>query len=174
MYKLLLCWRYLRTRYLAMLCTVSVMLGVATLIVVNSVMAGFSTKLKERLHGVLSDVLIEAIDFDGFPDPDGKMRRIRESPVGQYVAAMAPTVEIFAMLQYPIRTPFREATVTKTVRLIGVDPASRTEVGGFSEFLVDRRGRRLPPGFGLDAEAHQRLAMRRLHPEPAPPPPPPG
>ena len=39
MYKLLLCWRYLRTRYLAFVCIVSVMLGVATLIVVNSVMA---------------------------------------------------------------------------------------------------------------------------------------
>ena len=39
MYKWLLCWRYLRTRYLALVCIVSVMLGVATLIVVNSVMA---------------------------------------------------------------------------------------------------------------------------------------
>ena len=46
MYKLLLCWRYLRTRYLALACIVSVMLGVATLIVVNSVMSGFSTKLQ--------------------------------------------------------------------------------------------------------------------------------
>ena len=51
MYKLLLCWRYLLTRYLALVCIVSVMLGVATLIVVNSVMAGFSTKLRDRLHG---------------------------------------------------------------------------------------------------------------------------
>ena len=38
-----LCWRYLLTRYLARACIISVMLGVATLIVVNSVMAGFST-----------------------------------------------------------------------------------------------------------------------------------
>lgn len=38
MYKLVLCWRYLKTRYLALVCVVSVMLGVATLIVVNSVM----------------------------------------------------------------------------------------------------------------------------------------
>jgi lipoprotein-releasing system permease protein len=42
-YKLLLCVRYLRTRYLAFVCIVSVMLGVATLIVVNAVMSGFST-----------------------------------------------------------------------------------------------------------------------------------
>ena len=67
MYKLLLCWRYLRTRYLALVCIVSVMLGVATLIVVNSVMGGFSTKLRERLHGLLSDVVIEV----------GRLRRLR-------------------------------------------------------------------------------------------------
>ena len=46
MYKLLLCWRYLLTRYLALVCIISVMLGVATLIVVNSVMGGFSSKLR--------------------------------------------------------------------------------------------------------------------------------
>ena len=65
MYKLLLCWRYLKTRYLAFACIISVMLGVATLIVVNSVMAGFSTKLRQRLHGLLSDVVIEAVSLEG-------------------------------------------------------------------------------------------------------------
>ena len=69
MYKLLLCWRYLRTRYLALACIISVMLGVATLIVVNSVMSGFSTKLRDRLHGLLSDIVIEAHD----------LRRLRRS-----------------------------------------------------------------------------------------------
>ena len=72
MYKLLLCWRYLLTRYLALVCIISVMLGVATLIVVNSVMAGFSTKLRERLHGLLSDIVIEARDFQGFANPEGE------------------------------------------------------------------------------------------------------
>src|SRR6516165_1551488 len=72
-YKLLLCWRYLLTRYLALACIVSVLLGVATLIVVNSVMGGFSKKLKDRLHGLLSDVIIESRSFEGFPDPEGKM-----------------------------------------------------------------------------------------------------
>src|SRR5215212_5872102 len=58
-YKLLLCVRYLQTRYLAFICIGSVTLGVATLIVVNAVMSGFSTKLKDRLHGVLSDVVVD-------------------------------------------------------------------------------------------------------------------
>src|SRR5438132_4422196 len=103
MYKLLLCWRYLLTRYLALACIISVMLGVATLIVVNSVMGGFSTKLKQRLHGLLSDVLIESVTFNGFSDPDDKMRRIRESSIGDKIEAMTPTLEVFAMLQFQFR-----------------------------------------------------------------------
>src|SRR6186997_447082 len=102
MYKLLLCWRYLRTRYLAMVCIVSVMLGVATLIVVNSVMGGFSSKLRDRLHGLLSDIVIESVEMEGFPDPEGQMRRIRESSVGQHVQAMTPTIEVFALMQFTV------------------------------------------------------------------------
>ena len=70
MYKLLLCWRYLLTRYLALACIISVMLGVATLIVVNSVMGGFSTKLKDRLHSVTSDVVVEGPTLEGFGGAD--------------------------------------------------------------------------------------------------------
>src|SRR5205809_4675052 len=99
MYKLLLCWRYLLTRYLALACIISVMLGVATLIVVNSVMGGFSTKLKERLHGLLSDIVIEAPNAGTFDDAEGKMALIRNDPfLGERVVAMAAVHETFAML----------------------------------------------------------------------------
>ena len=129
MYKLLLCWRYLRTRYLALACIVSVMLGVATLIVVNSVMSGFSTKLRERLHSLLSDVVIEARGLEGFGDYEGKMKRIREDPIlKDKVQCMAPTMEVFAMLQY--------RGVTRPVHLVGVDPKSRSQIGGFKEHLL--------------------------------------
>src|SRR5438034_7229430 len=80
LYKLLLCWRYLRTRYLALVCIISVMLGVATLIVVNSVMSGFSTKLRERLHALHSDLLVESMDADGMYDPASKMALIQADP----------------------------------------------------------------------------------------------
>jgi lipoprotein-releasing system permease protein len=53
MYKLLLCWRYLRTRYIALVSIISVMLGVATMIVVNSVMEGFTSEMQNRIHGIL-------------------------------------------------------------------------------------------------------------------------
>ncbi len=53
MYKLLLCLRYLRTRYIALASIVSVMLGVATMIVVNSVMAGFTREMQDRMNLLL-------------------------------------------------------------------------------------------------------------------------
>ena len=56
MYKLLLSWRYLKTRFIALASIVSVTLGVATLIVVNSVMAGFVNQMQSRIHGILSDL----------------------------------------------------------------------------------------------------------------------
>src|ERR1700676_358618 len=118
MYKLLLCWRYLKTRYLAMACIISVMLGVATLIVVNSVMSGFSMKLKNRLHGLLSDLVIEARTYEGFADPQAKMKAIRESPIGDMIEAMTPTLEVFAMLQFS----YRGDMITRPVLLIGIDP----------------------------------------------------
>jgi lipoprotein-releasing system permease protein len=91
MYKYLLCWRYLRTRYIALASIVSVLLGVATMIVVNSVMAGFAEKMRTRLHGILADVVVESYDLDGFLDSDEVMARIR-TVAGDQVEAMAPTM----------------------------------------------------------------------------------
>lgn len=137
MYKLLLCVRYLQTRYLAFVCIVSVMLGVATLIVVNAVMSGFSTRLKDRLHGVLSDVVVDTDRADGFIGTPAELRKaIENSPVGDKIAAISPTVEVFALLQF---TYPNGAPVMKPVRLIGIDPADRAAVGGFAEYLVNQK-----------------------------------
>jgi len=162
MYKLVLCWRYLRTRWLALICIISVMLGVATLIVVNSVMSGFSNKLKERLHGLLSDVVIESPSYGGFPMlPDEMMSRIRSSPVGEHVEAMTPTIEIFAMMQF--RVGWQNDVVTKTVRLLGIDPKGRSAIGGFSEFLLDP-ARQKDPSFDLTQQMLHRVEyLRRLN-----------
>src|SRR5215470_77354 len=156
MYKLLLCWRYLRTRYLAMVCIVSVMLGVATLIVVNSVMGGFSTKLKERLHGLLSDIVIESTNLDGFTGAREHIERIWKSPAGEHIEAMTPSVEVFAMLQF---RKFGQ-TVTRPVRVMGVDPVGRAAVGGFSEYLV-RQHKDPAPSFELAPDAMWRYLQQQ-------------
>jgi len=182
MYKVLLCWRYLLTRYLALACIVSVMLGVATLIVVNSVMSGFSTKLRDRLHGLLSDVLIEYPSYEGFANPEAKIARIREDPfLNDRIEAMTSTLEIFAMIQF--RIPNGEIAL-RPVHLIGVDPEERKKIGGFAEFLQDEEDR-LHPSFELRGESMKRYlfnnpAMIVVNPivhlnqnEPPPPDPPP-
>jgi lipoprotein-releasing system permease protein len=155
-YKLLLCWRYLRTRYLAIVCIVSVMLGVATLIVVNSVMSGFSAKLRDRLHALLSDVVVEAWDYDGFPHPEAKMALIRSDPwLAERIEAMSATMEIFAILQYT----YRGMPITKTVHMIGISPEERARLGGFAEHLTEHPGR---ASFDLTDDALKRHMY--LHP----------
>jgi lipoprotein-releasing system permease protein len=160
-YKLLLCWRYLRTRYLAMACIISVMLGVATLIVVNSVMSGFSTKLRERLHGLLSDVVVESIGFEGFVAPEEKMAWIRNHPeLKDKIEATTATLEVFAMLQYR----YRGEMITRPVRVIGIDPQGRASVGGFSEHIVDEKREKVTPSFELSEAARQRYEDNNREP----------
>src|SRR5437868_13559303 len=154
MYKLLLCWRYLLTRYLALACIISVMLGVATLIVVNSVMAGFSTKLRDRLHKLISDVVIEAPGMEGLENPEARMAMIKADPfLGPRIEAMSPTMEVFAMLQYECDNG---RTVTRPVRVIGIDAASRDGIGGFQEHLQFREDQRLSP-FHVPPDLQRRI-----------------
>jgi lipoprotein-releasing system permease protein len=168
-YKLVLCWRYLLTRYLALLCIVSVMLGVATLIVVNSVMTGFSTKLKDRLHGLLSDIDIEATRYAGIDHPDAKIEQIRRDPfLGPRVEVMTATMEVIALLQIEINGE----TILKPVRLIGVEPKSRAGLGGFAEYLQDPQNR-AEPSFALRGEALERWRIEQAREALFNPPPPP-
>jgi lipoprotein-releasing system permease protein len=155
LYKLLLCWRYLLTRYLALVCIISVMLGVATLIVVNSVMAGFSTKLRDRLHGLLSDVVIEADNCIGMDGYDDLMDAIRKDPfLNERIDAMTPTLEIFAMVQFS----FNGHPFMRPVHLIGIDPEGRARVGGFGEHLLLAKDK-AHPTFRLGADGYERFLM---------------
>jgi lipoprotein-releasing system permease protein len=144
MYKYLLCWRYLRTRYIALASVVSVMLGVATMVVVNSVMAGFSDKMRERLHGVLADVVVESYSLDGFYDAEEVMARIL-SVAGDEVVAMAPTMETIGVMKFKVGPE----SVTRPVQIIGVRPRERARTGDFAEFLINEREERIEPSFEI-------------------------
>jgi lipoprotein-releasing system permease protein len=152
MYKVLLCWRYLLTRYLALACIVSVMLGVATLIVVNSVMSGFSTKLRDRMHGMLSDVVVEAGTLRGMDDPEGKMQRISNDPyLNAQIVVMAPTMEVPGMVEYHCNGQ----AVMHPVHIFGIDIARRAALGGFPEFLLDEEKQK-NPSFALTGAGAKR------------------
>src|SRR4051812_3595329 len=148
MYKYLLCWRYLRTRYIALASVISVMLGVATMIVVNSVMAGFSEKMRDRLHGVLADVVVESFSLDGFYNAEEVMTRVQELARDDIVA-MAPTMETAGIIKFQVGNE----SMTKLVQIIGVRPLERARTGDFAEFLFDDKSQPIEPSF----EVPQRL-----------------
>src|SRR5215467_4085911 len=126
MYKSLLAWRYLRTRYIALASIISVTLGVGTLIVVNSVMAGFAHEMHVRLKGILSDIIIESHDMGGLPNPAWHMDEIRKV-VGDQLVGSTAAVHVPAMLNIK----FREEWSTRQVTLIGVDEATYADVSDF-------------------------------------------
>jgi lipoprotein-releasing system permease protein len=130
MYKLLLCWRYLRTRYIALLCIVSVTLGVATMIVVNSVMAGFTHEMQGRLNGMLGDLILRTRSLDGALDADAHMAKIREA-AGDVIAGMSPTVHVPSLLYMTVGGE----SLPRQVTLIGIDEATYASVSQFGEFL---------------------------------------
>jgi lipoprotein-releasing system permease protein len=150
-YKYLLCWRYLRTRYIALASVGSVMLGVATMIVVNSVMAGFSDKMRDRLHGVLADVVVESYSLNGFYNSEEVMQRVRDV-AGDDVEAMAATMETPGILFFRVGSE----TIPKPVLVIGVKPEERAKTGDFAEFLFDDHGRGIKPSFTVP----ERLKMQ--------------
>ena len=131
MYKFLLSMRYLRTRYIALASIISVTLGVATLIIVNSVMAGFQDEMYKRLHGILSDIVVESHSLDGIPDPDQLMTEIRAT-LGDDLAHMTPNIQIPAMLGIPIRDGFH----SRPINLIGVDTETYADVSDVSQYLL--------------------------------------
>jgi lipoprotein-releasing system permease protein len=164
MYKLLLCVCYLRTRYIALASIVSVTLGVATMIVVNSVMAGFSTEMRERIHGLLADVVIETNSLDGAPDAEKHMALARQV-AGEYIESMTATVEVYGILSFQ----YHGQWIPRPVTLIGIDPGEKAKVGPLKDFLqsyrptiVDgivtkpaQRSLDVPPGWTLTKSAQE-------------------
>lgn len=154
MYKLLLCWRYLRTRYIALASIISVMLGVATMIVVNSVMSGFAVEMQNRIHGILSDVIVDVRSLGGAPDAEWHMQQIRRA-VGDSIEGMTATVVVPALLTFH----YGDETITRQIQLIGIDAKTQGQVSDFSKYLQHPENRKqlsfeLRDG-GYDTRDHQ-------------------
>jgi lipoprotein-releasing system permease protein len=154
MYKYLLCFRYLTTRPIGLVSVISVMLGVATLIIVNSVMLGFQTQLRNRLHGILADVLVETPDINGFTHYDTVMEHIQKI-AGDRVEAMTPVMEAPGLLSYEVNGVNR----VMDVMIVGIDPVGRAKVGDFARHLT-REDNKVNPSFAIPPEA---IEWRKAH-----------
>jgi lipoprotein-releasing system permease protein len=132
MYKLLLSWRYLKTRFIALASIVSVTLGVATLIVVNSVMAGFVEQMQNRIHGILSDVEISVPLLSDIENPDRFSDEIREI-VGEDLDELTCVVRSNALISFQ----FGDRQWTQHVMLLGIDDETFGEVTDFEPYLTN-------------------------------------
>jgi lipoprotein-releasing system permease protein len=160
MYIWKLCGKYMTTRYTALASVASILLGVATLIVVNSVMTGFHVKMQERLHGILSDIVVEArAPMTGFPSPELIMDRIKASSIGDRIEGMTPAIETLAILTY--KPKGYANALTRPVQIVGIDPKGRCEVGDFASHLVNKANQ-AQPSFDLREDA---LEWRRANPD---------
>ncbi len=137
MYRWLLCFRYLRTRYIALASIISVTLGVATLIVVNSVMAGFSAEMHDRLHGVAGDVLIECQASGGMPNPEAHLAEIKRI-CGDDLVGFSASVHVPAMLGIE----YNGQLITGHVSLVGLDAETYDKVSQFGRHLLHPENRR--------------------------------
>ncbi len=136
MYKLLLSWRYLRTRFIAIASIVSVTLGVATLIVVNSVMSGFVSEMYDRLHGIYADIDMASPGLGEIYGADFRSKQIRDI-LGEDLIATTCVVQVPALLQFE----FRGRPMTQQIMLMGIDDASYGKVAEFYQFLQNSHQR---------------------------------
>ena len=134
MYIWLLAWRYLRTRFIALASVVSVTLGVATLIVVNSVMSGFVEEMYDRLHGVLSDIDISSSGMNEIYGGQWRINQV-ESLLGDDLEAATGVVQVPAMLQFELPNG---RPILQQVMLIGIDDATYGKVAEFQGFLLNQ------------------------------------
>ena len=133
MYKLLLSWRYLKTRFIALASIISVTLGVATLIVVNGVMSGFIDEMKDRLHGILSDVELAAPGLGEIPYPDLHVQAIKEV-AGDDLECVTQVVRVPALMNFE----FRGRQWTQQVMLLGIDEETFGQVTDFLPYLMNQ------------------------------------
>jgi lipoprotein-releasing system permease protein len=131
LYKLVLILRYLRSRRVTVIPVLAVAAAVFLLIVVLSVMNGFSTFIQEKLRGTLADVIVEYDHVRGFEGYEHLAERIAAL---DEVEAVSPHLEGKAML-----TLYSGGETTQAwdfpCRFIGIDFATEDHVTRLRKML---------------------------------------
>ena len=162
MYRLVLCLRYLMSRWLTLVATGAVLLGVFMLLVVMAVMGGFVKEVRQACRGGLSDVVIES-DVSGFPYYDDFIDRVRSHP---NVAEATPVVQLFGIIRITAhRSTGYAGTLTRPCQVLGVRPSEITGVSRFREFLTRQKDVDHPTFQVRESVADQlRLVDKRVYP----------
>ncbi|MFQ5844452.1 MAG: FtsX-like permease family protein [Planctomycetota bacterium] len=139
-YRFAVALRLLRARRINIISILGVMVGVASIIVVLSVMDGFQKELRRVIRGTLSDVLV-AVDSSDLPWAD--LRRAVEQVEG--VEAVALQRHALGLVPVETRGADGQRQTDIGVRIIGIDPEEEGAVSDFFDSLVAEEGVAYPP-----------------------------
>jgi lipoprotein-releasing system permease protein len=124
LYKLHLILKYLRSRRIAWVSLIAVMLCTTMVLVVISVMGGWLRMFRESFHGLNGDVIVHGRSLAGFPHYQEVIDKIRELPE---VEAAVPTLHTYGLVN--INNSIRDA-----VDVLGY-PADIGNVNRFTQSL---------------------------------------
>jgi len=121
--------RYLLAKKLSYLAMAGVMISVATLIVVMSVMTGFSEKLRKVIRGYLSDVTVESktaklYSMDNWQEVAKKVTAV------EHVTHAAPFIEGYALMRF-VGSGHMDHIVFR-----GIVPELEKEVTAINTYLI--------------------------------------
>ncbi len=147
-YQFLISRRYFRSRMVNIIAVIAVMLGVAALILVTSVMDGFSRDIHAHIRGIMSHVIVESDLMVGIDDYESLIDRIQTVP---NVAAVAPLAESpFVLIRANDRTVFGQVR--------GIDPVREAKTSDIAEHVENLR--RVAEEVRFDTP---RERVRRMH-----------
>ncbi|HUR38429.1 MAG TPA: ABC transporter permease [Planctomycetota bacterium] len=125
MYKLFMAFRYLRAHKIIYFSIVGVAVGIMTMVVVTSLMGGFSRDMRSRIRGMQTHLLVTSIDKNVWmTDYEAVSADIRKIP---HVAGCAPRLEYEAWLG-------RNGSYSD-VHLVGIVPAEERKVSELETFF---------------------------------------
>src|SRR5262245_19286203 len=137
MYKLFMALRYLRAHRIIYFSIAGVAVGIMVMIIVLSVMGGFSRTMKERIRGVQSDIVVRSISHDlVFYNPDELAAEIRKLP---HVTGCAPRLEYLVLMTTREgigRREIRESMRFPDFLVVGLDPAQEKGTGSLPEYFA--------------------------------------
>jgi len=125
MYKLFMAFRYLRAHKVIYFSIAGVTLGIMTMVVVTSLMGGFSRDMRSRIRGMQTHILVTSIDKNlWLTDYDTLSAEIRTIP---HVVGCAPRLEYEAWLG-------RSGSYSD-VHLVGIVPEEERRVSELETFF---------------------------------------
>ncbi len=145
MYKLFVAFRYLRAHKIIYFSIAGVAVGIMTLVIVTSIMGGFSRDMRSRIRGMQADIVVVPGDkqlwFPEFDELCGLITRL------DHVRGCAPRIEYDAWLG--------RAGIRRDVRIMGVVPEKERQASQVELYFRQggKRGFDFRPEGGREAKA---------------------